>query len=127
MRRVRFSFLAGLVSVAVAAGCNSILDFGQFGFTPSDAGPSNNGDGGNGDGGGNGNNEGGAGTDGGDGGDNCNVDLTQACYPCAPQETDQYLNACNSDSTCVGFDRTRITAFLVDGGLPAVPEGGLQQ
>lgn len=126
MRRVRFSFLGLLAAAALAAACNSILDFGQFEINPTDGGTSNNGDGGGtdaGDGGNNGNREAGV-----DGSASCNVDLTQACYPaaCTPSTTDQYLNSCNGQNeTCSPFDNSRVSAFLVDGGLPKIPEGGV--
>src|ERR1700744_1184547 len=127
MRRVRFTFLGAFALVALAAGCNSILDFGQFAFNPADGGTSNANDSGSTDSGNN-NGEGGPGADGGDAAVDCNVDLTQTCYPaaCTPTTTDQYLNSCNAGiTTCIAFDTTRLNGLLLsDGGLPPVPEAG---
>jgi hypothetical protein len=58
----------------------------------------------------------------------CDVDLTLQCYPCAPTQTVQFLNACTT-ATCVPFDDgTRDTHLLPDGALPPLPvnDAGLE-
>jgi hypothetical protein len=56
--------------------------------------------------------------------ENCNVDLTTQCFPCAPTTSVQFLNACTSAS-CVPFDdTTRLTNLLPDGALPPLPSAG---
>ncbi|AKU94277.1 hypothetical protein AKJ09_00941 [Labilithrix luteola] len=57
----------------------------------------------------------------------CNVDLSNQCYPCEPSTNEQLLNAC-TDGTCIPFDRSRITARLLpDGALPPIPDGGVPE
>jgi len=51
----------------------------------------------------------------------CAVDLTEVCYPCAPETTEEFLNACG-ESACIPFDRARLEGLLLpDGGLPPLP------
>jgi hypothetical protein len=51
----------------------------------------------------------------------CDVDLSVACYACAPQTNEQFLNACG-ESPCIPFDRSRLESLLLpDGGLPPLP------
>ena len=103
--------LAVTATAAAAFGCSAILGLGDFDVGATDAGLTDTGtpD---------------TGVDSGDGGNTCNVDLTTTCYPCAPTQTDQYLNSC-TDGTCVPFDQTRLKDLLLpDGGLPPIPPDG---
>lgn len=90
--------LLGCAACSVA--CNSILGLGDYKVSGAAAGAA-----------------------GGSGGGACDWDpASGACYPCAPTNDQQYLNACTS-AECVAFDdATRITKLLPDGGLPEVPE-----
>lgn len=57
----------------------------------------------------------------------CNVDLSNQCYPCEATTNEQLLNAC-TDGTCIPFDRSRIVARLLpDGALPPIPDGGVPE
>jgi len=90
-RLVLLSVLA-LAGAIAAWGCNAVLGLGDYQVR----------------------------ADGGTTPPNCNVDLSTQCYPCAPSNDPQFLNACTGAS-CVSFDSKRVTGLLPDGGLPPYP------
>jgi hypothetical protein len=109
-------FLAVIGTAAIGFGCSAILSLGDYEVGTNDASiPSEAGD---------------AGDAGGDA-DICanpdasaTFDFTKACWPCAADETAEYLNACTGGD-CVQFDQQRIqTLLLADGGLPPIPVDG---
>ena len=86
-------------------GCNAVLGLGDFSFDATDAGTDASAD-----------------ALSQDGGDGCAVDLTQVCYACTPQTTEQFLNSCADGTQCLQFDRSRLTGLLLpDGALPPLP------
>lgn len=104
MRR-RLALVSALV-IGILAGCNAIFGIGDY-VVDDDAGTL----------GGDGSTEGGEAA-------SCD-DYDPAsgkCYPCAPQNDPQFLNACTG-SLCVPFDdKARVPRFNPDGSLPTVPD-----
>jgi hypothetical protein len=53
----------------------------------------------------------------------CTPDTTKNCYSCAPQTSEQFLNACNAQGerpACTPYDNGKLTK-LVDGKVPPLP------
>lgn len=91
-------------------GCNLLLEVESYHLVETDANDAGNDDAGS-DDGGSGSCQDGSGFHG------------LGCWACTPVTNQQFLNQCSS-SVCTPFDRARLTALLLDGGLPRLPDAG---
>jgi len=96
---LRLAYPLLVFGLLTATGCNSVLGLGDY-----EVGK-------------------GAGQGGSGGSAGCEWDPDSgACYPCAPANDRQYLNAC-TESTCEPFDdKVRVTNLPSDGTLPSIPD-----